>query len=85
MVSYETGYRSTVIDIETGRAATVGDILEISAESPHPFISVKPLEYRVTAEDMKRNLIQLPPLVAYEIPAETALLPSYPNPFNPET
>ena len=38
--SDEAGYRSTVVDIETGRAATVGDILEISAQSPNPFIGV---------------------------------------------
>ena len=81
----ETGYRSTVVDIETGRAATVGDILEISAQSPNPFIGVKPLRYTVTAEDVKQSLIQLPELVAYEIPVETELLPNYPNPFNPET
>ena len=81
----EAGYRSTVVDIETGRAATVGDILEISAQSPNPFIGVKPLRYTVTAEDVKRSLIQLPELVAYEIPAETELLANYPNPFNPET
>ena len=81
----ETGYRSTVVDIETGRAATVGDILEISAQSPNPFIGVKPLRYTVTAEDVKQSLIQLPELVAYEIPAETKLLSNYPNPFNPET
>ena len=81
----ETGYRSTVVDIETGRAATVGDILEISAQSPNPFIGVEPLRYTVTAEDVKQSLIQLPELVAYEIPAETELLRNYPNPFNPET
>ena len=81
----EAGYRSTVVDIETGRAATVGDVLEISAQSPGPFIGVKPLRYTVAAEDVKQSLIQLPELVAYEIPAETELLRNYPNPFNPET
>ena len=81
----EAGYRLTVVDIETARAATIGDILEISAQSPHPFIGVEPLTYTVTAEDVKRSLIQLPELVTYEIPAETELLRNYPNPFNPET
>ncbi|MYE90878.1 T9SS type A sorting domain-containing protein [Candidatus Poribacteria bacterium] len=81
----EAGYRSTAVDIETGRAATVGDILEISAQSPNPFIGVEPFRYAVTAEDVKQSLIQLPELVAYEIPAETKLLSNYPNPFNPET
>ena len=81
----EAGYRLTVVDIETGRAATIGDTLEISAQSPNPFFGVQPLRYTVTAEDVKRSLIQLPELVVYEIPAETELLANYPNPFNPET
>ena len=81
----EAGYRLTVVDIETGRAAQIGDVLEISAQSPNPFIGVKPLRYTATTEDVKQSLIQLPELVAYEIPAETQLLVNYPNPFNPET
>ena len=80
-----TGYQLTVVDIETARAATIGDILEISAQSPNPFIGVQSLQYTVTAEDVRQSWIQLPALVAYEIPAKTELLANYPNPFNPET
>ena len=79
------GYRLTVVDTETARAARVGDVLEVSARSVNPFIGVKPLWYTVTGLDVRQNLIQLPELVAYEIPAETQLLTNYPNPFNPET
>ena len=81
----DMGYRITTVDIETMRAATIGDILEISARSPDPYIGVEPLQYTITAEDVRRSRIELPALVAYEIPAETELLSNYPNPFNPET
>ena len=81
----ETDYRLTVVDLDTGRAARIGDILEIAVRSPSPLIGVQPLRYTVTVEDVKRSRIELPALVAYEIPSETELLANYPNPFNPET
>ena len=81
----KAGYQVTVVDIETARAAQIGDILEIAVRSPSPLIGVEPLRYTVTVEDVKRSRIELPALVAYEIPSETELLANYPNPFNPET
>ena len=83
--SDEAGYQLTVADIETGQAATVGDVLEIAVQFANPLIGVEPLQYTVTAEDVRQGWIQLPALVAYEIPSETQLLRNYPNPFNPET
>ena len=78
-------YQFTFVDIETSRAAQVGDILEITAYSPDPFVGIQPVRHTVTDEDVKRSWISLGELVAYEIPAKTELLLNYPNPFNPET
>ena len=83
--SSRVGYRLTVVDIKGGRAAAIGDTLEISVKSPDASIGMQPLRYTVTAEDVRHSRIELPALFLQEIPAETELLRNYPNPFNPET
>ena len=80
-----TAYSATFV--EFGRhAAKAGDVLEIVAHSPNPYVGVRPVpQIVVSAEEVLTSRISLPDMELYEIPSESELLANYPNPFNPET
>ena len=80
-----TAYSATFV--EFGRhAARAGDVLEIIAHSPNPYVGVRPVpQIVVSAEEVLTSRISLPDMELYEIPSESELLANYPNPFNPET
>jgi len=78
-------YQLTLVDADADGVARIGDLLEIGGETGQQRFRIKPYQHQVTEQDINQGWIQLPDLVAREIPAETQLLPNYPNPFNPET
>ena len=81
----ETAYSGTFVEFSR-HAAKAGDVLEITAHSPSPYVGVRPVpQIVVSAEEVLTSRISLPDLELYEIPSETELLANYPNPFNPET
>lgn len=81
----ETAYSGTFVEISR-HAAKTGDVLEIAAHSPSPYVGVRPVpQIVVSAEEVLTSRIKLSDLELYEIPPETELLANYPNPFNPET
>ena len=79
------GYRVTFVDFVSSRAAKIGDILEVTVDTPSSLVRVQPLRHVISAEEVRRSEVHLPNLTVDEIPAKTELMPNFPNPANPET
>ena len=79
------GYQLTLVDTDSDGVANVGDLLEIGGETNQDRFRIKSRWHQLTEQDIEFGWVQLPDLIAREIPAETKLLPNYPSPFNPET
>ena len=45
----------TFVDLADSYAARVGDVLEITADSPDPLIGVQPVRHIVTVDDVKNG------------------------------
>jgi len=81
----ETGrYAAVLVDLG-GKAVKAGDMIRIDAIDPSGRFVAEPVKHLVTEEDIARGSVLVTNLTMKPVPKATALLPNYPNPFNPET
>jgi len=69
-----------------GAEYKVGDTFELRVVDPSgTFGGVRDTQRIITREDMRSGRIDLGSILLSAVPERSALLPNYPNPFNPET
>ncbi len=70
----------------TGDSYAIGDAFDLRvSDSSGTFGGVQTMRVVLDKESVSTGRIDIGKLLATAIPAESALLPNYPNPFNPET
>jgi hypothetical protein len=84
-VADESGrYVAVLVDL-SGKAVKVGDMIAVDAVDPTGAYVAEPIKHLITEEDIARGSVLVANLTMRPVPRESALLPNYPNPFNPET
>ena len=69
-----------------GEPYRAGDLFKIDVRDPkRQFGGVSPLRQELTLQDARHGLVSVGDILMTRIPAQTTLLPNYPNPFNPDT
>jgi len=69
-----------------GAEYKVGDTFELRVVDPSgTFGGVRDTQRIITREDMRSGRLDLGAILLSAVPERSALLPNYPNPFNPET
>jgi len=80
-------YAATFVNLGSGDADfRVGDTLELRVtDGSGTFGGVKPVRHTITSEDVRRGHLDMGSILLSVVPVQSALMPNYPNPFNPET
>ena len=61
----------------------IGDLIKVTVDAPIGYCA-EPVLHRITPEEIAAGLVRIE-IQLRPTPKRTALLPNYPNPFNPET
>jgi len=77
-------FAAAFADLNRKNVVQIGDSLEVKVQDKTGEIASETLYYMVTAEAIHQAFLPIV-LKHVGIPRQTALLPNYPNPFNPET
>jgi len=78
-------YVITAVISSRDMMTSAGDQLEITAIDETHRLTMPPITYTLTDAELSSSALYMPPLRLRSIPEHSALLPNYPNPFNPET